>query len=140
MSTIYYWQKLAFLKHGKYNSLEKNLKKYTSFEEQKLQGILGNFFGEFCLQLSFIYKTMFQNFNLFCSGDKRLLSEFLRKLGWFEGHNEHFLKYLGKKLRFQKTETQFCRWKSTDNNDSNVFLSLENPCTFLLARDLRTHL
>ena len=34
-----------------------------------------------------------------------------------------------KKLR------QFCRWKSTDNNDINIFLSLENPCTFLLAKE-----
>ena len=47
MSTIYYWQKLAFSKRGKYNSLEKNLKKYTSFEEQKLQGIFGKLFGGF---------------------------------------------------------------------------------------------
>ena len=23
------------------------------------------------------------------------------------------------KLKFQKTETEFCRWKSTDNNDIN---------------------
>ena len=35
----------------------------------------------------------------------------------------------------RKTETQFCRWKSTDNNDINIFLSLENPCTFLLAKE-----
>ena len=32
-------------------------------------------------------------------------------------------------------ETPFCRWKSTDNNDINVFLSVENPCTFLLAKE-----
>ena len=28
-----------------------------------------------------------------------------------------------------------CRWKSTDNNDINIFLSLENPCTFLLGKE-----
>ena len=28
----------------------------------------------------------------------------------------------------------FCRWKSTDNNDINIFMSLENP-TFLLAKE-----
>ena len=39
-----------------------------------------------------------------------------------------------KKLKFQKTETQFYRWKSTENNDINIFLSLKNPCTFLLAK------
>ena len=75
------------------------------------------------------------SFKLFCSGDKRLLSEFLRKWGWFQGHNERFPKYLGEKLKFQKTKTRFCRWKSTDNNDINIFLSLENPCTFLLAKE-----
>ena len=58
------------------------------------------------------------SFNLFCSGDKRLLSEFLRRWGWFQGNND----------------TWFCRWKSSDNNDINIFLSLENPCTFLLAK------
>ena len=78
----------------------------------------------------FVYKTMSQiSFKLFCSGDKRLLSEFLRKWGWFQGHNERFPKYLGEKLKFQKTKTRFCRWKSTDNNDINLFRSLENSCT-----------
>ena len=33
--------------------------------------------------------------NLFWLGDKRFLSEFLRKWGWFHGHNQHFPKYLG---------------------------------------------
>ena len=28
---------------------------------------------------------------------------------------------------FKKTETRFRRWTSTDNNDINIFLSLENP-------------
>ena len=29
----------------------------------------------------------FGKFKLFCSRDKRLLSEFLKKWGWFQGHN-----------------------------------------------------
>ena len=41
-------------------------------------------------------KTVSQiDFKLFSSGDKRLLSEFLRKWGWFQGHNERFPKHLG---------------------------------------------
>ena len=40
------------------------------------------------------------------------------------------------KLKFQKTETRFCRWKSTDNNDINIFLSLENPCNFYLRKKI----
>ena len=36
-------------------------------------------FWHYRLQLSFVYKTVSQiSFNLFCSGDKRLLSEFLQ--------------------------------------------------------------
>ena len=38
-------------------------------------------------------------------------------------------------IKFQKTETQFCRWRSTDNNDIDIFLSLENPRTFLLVKE-----
>ena len=67
--------------------------------------------------------------------DRRFLPGFLRKWCWFQGHNEHFFKYLGETLKFQKTEKQFCRWKSTDKNNINIFLSLENPCTFLLAKE-----
>ena len=28
-----------------------------------------------------------------------------------------------------------CRWKSNDYNNINYFLSLGNPCTFLLAKE-----
>ena len=48
------------------------------------------------LQLSFFHKTVSQiSFKWFYSGYKMLLSEFLRKWGWFLGHNERFPKYLG---------------------------------------------
>ena len=84
-------------------------------------------FWHYCLQLSFFYKIVSQIFlNLFFSGDKKLLSGFLRKWGWFQGHNE--------KSKFQKTETLFCRWKRTYNNEIKIFLSLENPSTSLLAK------
>ena len=73
-----------------------------------------------------------QSFKFFCAGDNRLLSEFLRKWGWF---HEHSPKYLAWKLQFQKTETQFFRWKGNDYNNIDIFLSLENPCTFLLAKE-----
>ena len=93
-------------------------------------------FWHYCLQLSFVYKTFCQIFkNLFCLGYKRLLSEFLKKSGWFQGHNGRFPKYLDYKLKFQKIETGFCWSKSTDNNDINIFPSLENPCTFFLDKE-----
>ena len=103
----------------------------------KVQAIFGKtFILAYYLQLSFLCKVLSQiYFKLFYSGDKRLLSEYLTKWGWFLGYNERFHKYLGEKLKFQKPETRFCRCKSTDNNDINIFISLENPCTFLLAKE-----
>ena len=97
------------------------MKKSTSFEEQKCTRYIREniYFGIIVFScLSSTKPCLRFFFNLFCSGGKRLLSEFFRKWGWF-----------------QKTETPFCRWKSTDNNNINIFLSLENPCTFLLAKE-----
>ena len=67
-----------------------------AWKSKKLQGIFGKtFIWHYYLQLSFVYKTVSQiSFKLFCSGDKRPLSEFPSKWGWL-GHNEHFPKYLG---------------------------------------------
>ena len=93
-------------------------------------------FWHYRLQLSLVYETVSQiSFNLFSSGDKRLLSELLRKWHWFNELNQHFPKYLEWKLKFQNTETHFCRWKSNDQKNINIFLSLENPCFFLLAEE-----
>ena len=97
-------------------------------------------FGETCilaLSSSAVFrlqKRVSYFFYLLCSGDKMPLPEFLRKWGWFHEHNERFPKYLSQKLKFQKTETKFCGWKSSDYNNINIFLSLENPFAFLLAK------
>ena len=48
---------------------------------------------------------------------------------------ERFPTFLGKKSKFQKTETRFYRWESSDNNGMNIFLSLENCCIFLLVKE-----
>ena len=88
ISSIYYWEKLTFSKLQ--FSRKENLKKCTSFEEQKgTSHIWGNVFF-FMSSAVFVHKTMSQiSFNLICSGDKRLL------WGWFHWHNELFPKYLG---------------------------------------------
>ena len=88
MSNIYYWEKVMLSKLR--FSWKENLKKCTSFEEQ--QGTRHKpVFWHYRLQLSFVYEKLSQiSFNLFCSGDKSLLSGFLRKCGWFYGHNERF--------------------------------------------------
>ena len=115
---------------------ERNLQKCTSWRAKRHKVYLGKHLSwHYHLQLSFVYKTMSQiSYNLFCSGDKRLLSEFLRKWGWFHRHNEHFPKYIGWKLKFQKTETQFCRWKSTDYDNIMIPLSLESLVPFWLRK------
>ena len=61
---------------------ERNLKKCTNFEDQKsTRYIRGeHLYWHYRLQLSFVYKIMSQIFfKLFSSGDKMILSEFLRK-------------------------------------------------------------
>ena len=98
ISNMYYWEKLTFSKLG--FSPKGNLKKCTSFEEQKgaksIRGTGKHLLWHYRYQLFFVYKSVSQiSFNLFCSGYKKLLSEFLRKWDWFQGHNECFAKYLG---------------------------------------------
>ena len=78
-----------------------------------------------------LQKCVSDFFNLFCSEDKKLLSEFLRKWGWFRRHNERFPKYFCLKIKISKTETRICRWKSTDDN--------HNILCHWKRKDLKTH-
>ena len=133
---ICYWEKLTFSKLVRKVNFSENLKKCISFEEQKgTRYIWENvYFGIIIFSCLSSTKSCLISFKLFCLGHKRLFSEFLRKWGWFQGH-DCFPEYLGQKWESQKTETRFCRWKSTDKSDINIFLSLENPCTFLLTKE-----
>ena len=85
----------------------------------------------------FLLQNRVSDFFFCCLGDKRRLSDFLRKWRWFHGHDLRLPKSIDSKLEFQKTETRFCRWASNDHNDISIFLSQENPCTFML--DLKSH-
>ena len=70
ISNIYYWEKQTFSKLR--FCRKENLKKRTSFEEQKGTRYIQRLFWHYCLHLSSFYKTLSQiSFNLFCSGDKR---------------------------------------------------------------------
>ena len=112
-------------------------------------------FWHYCLKLPFVYKSVPQiSLNLLCSGDKRLLSEFCSKWGWFQGHNEGFLKYLGLKLKFQKgfadvrvsvtmTLISSCHWKTLvifslqKKIPENAFLTLiVNYCKIVQKKKL----
>ena len=135
--TIYYWEKLTFCKSvGKVNFLEKIWRNTLTLKSKKVQGIWWKTFNLALLSSAVFHlqNRVSDFFKLLFSGDKRLLSEFLRKWGWYHGHNEISAKYLDQKLKFQKTETWFCRWKNTDNNNINIFLSLENLAPFCLGK------
>ena len=59
-------------------------------KSKKVQGKFGEMFS-LVLSSSAVFRLQSQiSFNLFCLGDKRLLSELLKKWDWFHGHNEHF--------------------------------------------------
>ena len=78
-------------------------------------------FWHYYLQLSFVYS---------CPCLRFLLNCFVRVI---KGFHQSFLQnevdfreiQTFSQISCQKTETRFCRWKSTDN-DINIFLSLEN--------------
>ena len=89
---------------------------------KKVQGIL----VKTCILTLWFCKTVSQiSFNLFCSDEMRLIPRI-----WCS-----FSKNIGSGLKFWKTEIRFCRWNSNDYNDINIFLSLEIPWTFLLAKE-----
>ena len=129
MSKIYYWEKLTFSKLR--SSRKKKLNKALALKSKKVQDIFGE---TFILALScsavFCLESPVSDFFLirFAREIKGFLTEFLRKWVRFHKHNERFLNIFSK-----KPETWFFRWKSNDCNNINIFLSLENPCGFLLA-------
>ena len=71
---------MAFLKRiGKAIFSEKNWKNALALKSKKVQVMFGKrLFWHYCLQLSFVYKSVPQIFiNLFCSGNQRLSLDFL---------------------------------------------------------------
>ena len=80
-------------------------------------------FWYYSLQLSFVYKTVSQiSFNLFWSGDKTLLSEFLRKWGWFHEPNERSPKYLLLKIKISKN------WDTVVDKRTTITTTLTSSC------------
>ena len=115
--------------------LEKNLKKYTSFEEQNgTRYIRENIcFGIIVFSCLSSTKTCLR-FLLICFAQeiKDFYQSFLGNKVDFTGIMNVSPEILAKNQNFKK---RFCRWKSNDYNDINIFLSLENPCTFLLVKE-----
>ena len=78
--------------------------------------------------MPFVHKTVSQIWNCFV----REIKGFYQSSWWNEVDFRDIMNISTNILA--KTETGFFRWKSTDNN-INIFLSLENLCTFLLAKE-----
>ena len=77
----------------KIKSLGKKIwRNVLALKSKKVQGIFGETFILALLSSTvLVYATVSQiSFDLLCSGDKRLLSEFLRKWGWFQHGNMCF--------------------------------------------------
>ena len=86
-------------------------KNALALKSKKVQDIFRETFILILSSLAvFLLKTLSWIFiNVFRSGDKRILLDFMRKWGWFHGHNVSLPKRLGSRINFQKTETQLCR-------------------------------
>ena len=133
---IYYWKNLTFSKLvAKVNFSER--RNALVLKSKKVQGIFGKrLFVHYYLQLSFVYKTVSQiSFKLFFFPE--IKGFYLSSLGYEVDFRDIWtfplISWL--KIKLSKTEKCFCRWKGTDNNEINIFLSLENPCTFLFAKE-----
>ena len=114
-------------------SWKENVKKCTSFEEQKgTRYIWGNIYFGIIVFNSLSFKKLCLEFLFICFALEILL-DFMSKWGWFHIHDVHFPKNLSSRLKFKKLKHSF-----VDN--IKIILSLEIPCTFLLAKkDLKTH-
>ena len=100
--------RFSFLSEGKFEEMQLLWRRirYKVYSGKRL-------FWRYRLQLSFIYKTDSQiSFNLFCSGDKKLLSESLRMWGRFFFFNKQLsgfiisLKIFSRYLLLRKTPSK----------------------------------
>ena len=83
------------------NALALKSKRYKLHSGKRL-------FQHYYLQLSFVYKTLPHiYFELFCSGDEKLLSEFFRKCGDFRDIMKVSINILAKNQKFKKLRQRF---------------------------------
>ena len=117
-------------------SRKENLNKCTSFEEQK--GIRRNVYFDIIVFIWLPPTKLCLKFLLICSA--RRIKGFYEIL-WGNEVDFTDMMYVSPKMSAQdqnfkklNTETRLCRWKSNNYIDINIFHSVENPCTFLLAK------
>ena len=135
MSNVYYWEKLTFSKLR--FSRKENLKKCINFEDQKgTRYIQGNVY--ICIMV-FSYLSSTKPCLRF------LLNCFLREIkGFYQSSFENevdfrdiinvSLNISAKTQNFKKLRHGFVDERAMIKNNINVFMSLENPCTFLYVK------
>ena len=138
MSNIYYWKKWRFQNLSEIKISRKKIwRNALALKSKKAQGIFGETFT-LALLSSAVFRLqncVLDFFNLFCLGDKRLLSELLGKWGWFQEHNEHFPKKLRHSFEDERalitiTLISSCHWKTLvlsylrKKRPANAFLTL----------------
>ena len=101
-----------------------------ALKSKKVQGVFEEKF------VPFVYKILSQIFfNLFYWGDKRIYQSFLGNEVDFREIMNVSPNILAKYWNFKKLRNGFVDERVTDNKDINIFLSLENPSTFSLAKE-----
>ena len=75
------------------------------------------------------------SFNLFCSGDNKLLSEFLRNWVWFHKHNERFPNILAKNWNFKKLRHGFVDERTLITTTLIYFCLSKTLVPFLRAKE-----
>ena len=139
MSNLYYWEKLTFSKlvekehfvERKFEEMHQlwRAKRYKLYSGKRL-------FWHYCLQLSFVYKTMSQiSFNLFCSGDKKFYQSSLGNKVDLKDIKNVFRNIFAKNWNSKKLKHGFVDERAMMTYKINKFLSLEKPCNFLLAKE-----
>ena len=113
-------------------SWKKNSKKCTSFEEQKgICYIRGNVYFDITISRCLLSTKLYLEFLFICFAwekkgvNKILWGNRLISRTWCTFHQK-----LGSRLKFQKTKTRFCRWKS---NDYTTLISVTGKPFYLLA-------
>ena len=72
---------------------------------------------------------------MFYAGGKKLSSDFLRKWGWFYGHDVCFPKISAQNQNLKKLIHNSVDERAMITTTFNTFLSLEKLCTFLVAKE-----
>ena len=114
---------------------KENFKKCTNFEEQKgTRYNRGNIY--ICIIIFSCLSSTKPCLRFLLNWVVRKIKVFYQSSFWNEVDFRDIMDVsLNISAKKQFCKTRFCKRKSNDQDNINVFLSLENPCTFLLTKE-----